>query len=397
MTSPLIIGVGMTSFGRQPDSSLKSLAGGAAAAALDDAGLEAAEIETIFASNVGAGLITGQEAVRAQVSLKQIGLGGVPTFNVENACASGSSAIHLATQYLAAGAAQTALVVGYEKMTAPDKSLAFKAINACGDIDEIAEIEAGYADDGKARSVFMDFYAEKVRKYMAWSGATKRHLAEIAAKNHTNGVSNDYAQFRNAQTADTVLASREIVDPLHLLMCSPVSDGAGAVVLATPEWAAANGRTGPKVAASKLRSDSFSQSDAQVRRIAQEAYDQAGVSPSDVDVAEVHDGSAPGELFAYEELGLAQSGEGWKLLEEGAVYRGGRVPVNPSGGLTARGHPLGATGVAQICELAWQLRGDAGDRQVQGAEVAVAHCLGGQSSFGKTTGAAAMSITVLTA
>ncbi|MEM9685231.1 MAG: thiolase family protein, partial [Pseudomonadota bacterium] len=275
--------------------------------------------------------------------------------------------------------------------------LAFKAINACGDVDEIAAIEATLGDDGKARSVFMDFYAGKVRKYMSSSGATKRHLAEIAAKNHTNGVSNGYAQFRNAQTAETVLASREIVDPLHLLMCSPVSDGAGAIVLATPEWATANGRTGPRVAASKLRSDSFSETDAQVRLIAQEAYDEAGVTPDDVDVAEVHDGSAPGELFAYEELGLAAPGEGWKLLEEGAVFRDGRIPVNPSGGLIARGHPLGATGVAQICELAWQLRGEAGDRQVADADVAVAHCLGGQSSFGKTTGAAAMSIVVLTA
>jgi acetyl-CoA acetyltransferase len=387
----------MSQFGRQPESSLKSLAGDAVTAALTDSGIEAGEIEAVFASNVGAGIITGQEAVRGQVSLKQIGIGGVPMFNIENACASGSSAVHLATHYIKSGAAQAVVAVGYEKMTAPDKSLAFKAIDACGDIEEIAEIKASYGEDQRARSVFMDFYANKINKYMAASGAEKKHLAEIAAKNHTNGVDNAYAQFRKAQTADDVLESREIVDPLHLLMCSPISDGGAAVILSTPEWAKERGLSGPSLASSKIKSDSFSNSVSQVGTIAQEAYEEAGISPADIDVAEVHDGSAPGELFAYEDLGLAAPGEGWKLIDEGAVFRGGRVPVNPSGGLIARGHPLGATGVAQICELAWQLRGDAEGRQVPGAKTAVAHCLGGQTSFGQTTGAAAMSITVLTA
>lgn len=397
MTRPIIVGVGMSKFGRQPDSTLKSLAGGAAAAALADAGMERGEIECVFAANVGAGLITGQEGIRGQVSLKEIGLGGMPLFNVENACASGSSAVHLAAKYLASGAAQTALVVGYEKMSAPDKSLAFKAIDACGDVEEIAAIKNSLGPEGAGRSVFMDFYARKVRKYLAESGATKRHLAAVAAKNHCNGIDNEHAHFRTAQTVDSVLASREIVDPLHLLMCSPVSDGGAALVLATEEWAKAHGRAGPAIAASKLRSDSFSNADSQVRRLASEAYREAGIGPDDVDLAEVHDGSAPGEVFAYEELGFAEPGRGWTLVEDGTVFRGGRRPVNAGGGLIARGHPLGATGVAQICELAWQLRGDAGALQVRGARTAVAHCLGGQAAFGKTTGAAAMSIVVLAA
>jgi acetyl-CoA acyltransferase len=396
MARPVIVGVGMTTFGQQPESTLKSLAGAAAKAALADAGLEAREIDAVFASNVGAGIITGQEAVRGQVSLKEIGVGGVPMFNVENACASGSSAVHLAAQYLASGACQTALVVGYEKMTARDRSLAFAAIDACGDVEEISAIKATLDPAERQRSIFMDFYARKVRKYMARCGATKIHLAKIAAKNHSNGVDNEFAQFRKARSVEDVLMSREIVDPLHLLMCSPISDGGAAIVLATPEWAKSNGRSGPRVASSKLRADSFSEVEAQVRMIAQEAYNDAGLTPNEIDIAEVHDGSAPGELFAYEDLGFAQPGEGWKLLEEGAVFRGGRIPVNPSGGLLARGHPLGATGVAQICELAWQLRGEAGDRQVPGAKVGVAHCLGGQTSFGNTTGAAAMSIIVVT-
>ena len=395
MKKPVVVGVGMTQFGRQPESNLKSLAGGAASAALEDAGVSAEEVSAIFGANVGAGLITGQEGVRSQVSLKDVGLGGVPQFNVENACASGSSALHLAAHYLASGAVETALVVGYEKMTAEDKSLAFKAIEACADIEEIQELKESLGPDGANRSLFMDFYAEKVREYMAGGGATKHHLAAIAAKNHTNGVANDYAQFRQARTADDVLESREIVDPLHLLMCSPISDGGAAVLLATPEWAKARGLEGPKVAGAKLRSDSFATDTRQIKDIAQEAYAEAGVTPEDVDVAEVHDGASPGELYAYEDLGFAPEGEGWKLVDDGTVFLGGAKPVNPSGGLLARGHPIGATGVAQICELAWQLRGEAGARQVEDAQVAVAHCLGGQSVFGKTTGSAAMSITVL--
>jgi acetyl-CoA acetyltransferase len=396
MMKPFIVGVGMTQFGRQPESNLKSLAGGAATAALEDAGVSAAEVGAIFGANVGAGLITGQEGVRSQVSLKDVGLGGVPQFNVENACASGSSALHLATHYIASGAVETALVVGYEKMTADDKTLAFKAIEACADVDEVQEIKDALGPEGANRSLFMDFYAEKVRKYLASSGATKEHLAAIAAKNHTNGVANDYAQFRQAQTTEDVLASREIVDPLHLLMCSPISDGGAAVLLASPEWAKARGLDGPKVAAAKLRSDSFATDIRQISAVAQEAYAEAGLTPEDVNVAEVHDGASPGELNAYEDLGFAPESEGWKLVDDGTVFLGGRLPVNPSGGLLARGHPIGATGAAQICELTWQLRGEAGDRQVAGANVAVAHCLGGQSVFGKTTGSAAMSVTILT-
>jgi len=395
--APVIVGVGMTAFGRQPDSTLKSLAGEATSRAMADAGITAEALECVFAANAGAGIVTGQESVRGQVSLKEIGVGGVPLFNVENACATGSTGLHLAVHYLKSGAAQTALVLGYEKMTAPDKSLAFKAIEACGDVDEIRAIKESLGPEGAGRSLFMDYYAEKVRAYMERTGATKETLAWVAAKNHSNGVRNDYAQFKQEQTVETVLESREIVDPLHLLMCSPISDGAAAIILATPEWAAAHGKSGPTVAATKLRSDSFSATDQQVRAIAQEAYDAARLSPDDVDVAEVHDGSAPGEIFAYEDLGLAEADQGWRLAADGETAADGRVPVNTGGGLLARGHPIGATGVAQICELAWQLRGEAGARQVSGASVAAAHCLGGQASFGKTTGGAAMSVALLTA
>ena len=394
---PVIAGIGMTRFGRHPDTSLRLLAQEAVSSALTDAGIAAGEIDCVFASNSVAGVITGQEAVRGQVSLKGLELRGAPLFNVENACASGSTAVHLATAYLAAGMADIALVVGYEKMVHPDKAVSFRALETCSDIDEMAEIKTRLGPDAANRSVFMDLYAEKVRAYLAKSGATPRHLAQIAAKNSANGTRNPLAQFQTSHDVEAVLASRTIVAPLTLLMCSGMSDGAAALILMTPDAARRRGVYGPVVAGSAVRSESYETETSQMRRVAQTAYDQAGISPADIDLAEVHDATAPGELFAYEDLALADKGAGWKLIEEGTVFPGGACPVNPSGGLLSRGHPIGATGVAQICELVLHLRGDAGARQVTGARTGVAHCLGGQASFGTTTGAAAMAVTVVTA
>ena len=194
-----------------------------------------------------------------------------------------------------------------------------------------------------------------------------------------------------------MLNSRPIVAPLTLLMCSGMSDGAAALVLMTPNAARARQIDGPVIAGSAIRSESFETGGSQMRRVAQFAYDQAGLTPADMDLAEVHDATSPGELFAYEDIGLAEYGEGWKRVDDGSVFAGGRCPVNPSGGLLSRGHPIGATGVAQVCELALHLRGDAGDRQIKGAKSGIAHCLGGQASFGNTSGAAAMAATILTA
>lgn len=397
MRNPLIVGVGMSPFGKHPEKSLKQLAGEAVKAALADARIGPEALDAVFASNSAAGLLTGQESVRGQVSLKDAGIGGAPLFNVENACASGSSAVHLAAAYIRGGAARCVLAVGYEKMAVADKGAPFRAIEACSDLEELAQLKAALGPEGAKRSIFMDFYSEKVKKYFAGSGANARHLAMIAAKNHCNGALNPYAQFRTPQTADSVLASRPVVDPLTLLMCSPISDGSAAVVIASAEWARAHGLDGPEIAASVVRTDSFSTVGSQTADTARLAYEAAGIAPGDIDVAEVHDATAAGELFGYEDIGIAAPGEGWRLVDAGDVALGGRVPVNPSGGLLARGHPLGATGVAQLCELAWQLRGTAGERQVKGARVAVAQCSGGQSAFGRTSGAAAMSVTVLRA
>lgn len=394
-TAPVIVGVGMTAFGRQPGKSLRQLAGEATLAALADAGTGVEALDAVFAANCSAGLITGQESIRGQVSLKDAGFGGAPLFNVENACASGSSAVHLAAAYIRSGAARCVLAIGYEKMVSEDRAAPFRAIEACSDLEELAELKARLGPQAQKRSIFMDFYAEKVKQYFAQSGAGPRHLAQIAAKNHSNGALNPYAQSRTPQSVESVSASREVVAPLTVLMCSPISDGAAAVIIASADWARAHAKAGPQIAASVLRTDSFTAEGSQSADVARRAYELAAIRPADIGVAEVHDATAAGELFEYENLGLASPGEAWKLVEAGDFALGGRVPVNPSGGLLARGHPLGATGVAQVCELAWQLRGDAGERQVKHARVAVAQCAGGQSAFGRTSGAAAMCVTVL--
>ncbi len=397
MSSPVIIGVGMSPFGRQPARTLRNLAAEAVTTALNDASIEAGDIGAVFASNSAAGLLTGQESIRGQVSLKETGLVGMPIFNVENACASGSSAVHLATHYVRAGAADCVLVVGYEKMFTDDRALPMRALEACSDIDELADLRARLGPSVERRSIFMDFYAEKVRRYFERTGAQPRHLAWIAAKNHSNGALNPLAQFRQVQSVESVLTARMVVEPLTLLMCSPISDGAAAIVVASAHWASTRGRQGPAIVASHIASDSLSTEGSQMAELAARAFSDAGIRPADIDVAEVHDATAAGELFEYENLGLAPQGEGWRLAETGEVALGGRVPVNPSGGLLARGHPIGATGVAQLCELTTQLRGTAGARQVKNARTAVAQCAGGQSSFGRTTGAAALSLTVLQA
>jgi acetyl-CoA acetyltransferase len=387
----------MIPFGKFPALSLSDMACGAARAAMADCGIEAGQIDAVFSSNSAAGILTGQESIRGQVSLKAAGIGGAPLFNVENACASGSSAVHLAVNYILAGAAHCVLVVGHEKMVTQDKGLAFKALEACSDIEELAALQSSLGPDGAQRSIFMDYYAKKVQTYFEASGASANHLAAIAAKNHFNGSLNPNAQFKTPRTTGDVLAARVIVDPLTLLMCSPISDGAAALVIVSSQWAANHQKSGPQIVATAFATDSFETDTPQMAVLAQRAYRLAKIEPSDIHVAEVHDATAAGELFEYENLGLAKPYEGWRLIEEGHTAIGGRIPVNPSGGLLARGHPIGATGVAQICELGWQLRGDAGDRQVKGARVGVAQCAGGQSAFGRTSGAAALCLTVVRA
>lgn len=375
-----IVGAGMTRFGKFPDRTVRDLAEEAARTAMDDAGVTAADVQRAFFGNAVSGLITGQEMIRGQIALRDLGLGPIPVLNVENACASGSSAVHQAVTSIEAGQSDLVMVVGAEKLTHEDKRRSFEAIGTAVDLERLEQLERDlYGDEPAAdgdRSFFMDVYADMAKRYMDRSGATEADFAAVAVKSHDHAATNPIAQYRDAVTVEQVLSSRHISGPLTLLMCSPIGDGAAALLLASEERAEQMRADAVKVAASVLVSG-LGTDDDPAGIGARQAYEQAGLGPDDVDVVEVHDAAAPAELIMYEELGLCGPGEGPKLLASNETRIGGRVPVNPSGGLISKGHPVGATGVAQLVELTEQLRGRCGERQVEGARVALAENGGG--------------------
>ena len=392
MRDVAILGAGMTRFGKYLDRSLKDLAREATTGALESTGVEASAIEAAVVGNAMAGLITGQECVRGQVVLREMGIGGIPVVNTENACASSASALHIGWLYVASGMYDVVLALGMEKLYHEDKSRSFSALASAVDVEFMDQIvnrmrlateqstsgeEAGTASG--ARSTFMDFYAGKAREHMERYGTTKEQFAKVAAKNHSNGSLNPRAQYQNRRTAEEVLASPLIAEPLTRLMCSPIGDGATAVVLVSAEKARQIGGRPVWVRASVLGSgkDHVPGEPSSVERLSRRAYEVAGIGPRDLDVVEVHDASAPAEVVSCEALGLCEAGGGGQLIEENVTALGGRVPVNTSGGLLSKGHPVGATGIAQVCELFWQLRGEAGARQVEGAKVGLAENAGG--------------------
>jgi acetyl-CoA acetyltransferase len=377
-------GVGMVPFGRFLDRPLRRLAEDAATLALKDAGLTPDDIDVIFFSNSVAGITTGQEAIRGQTALRGTGLLGKPVFNVENACASGSSAFLLARTGLLAGTWRRALVVGAEKMVHADKSIPFKALAAASDLSDIPE-----GTDTGGKSVFMDLYAERTREYMERSGTTQEDLAAAVVKNRRHASLNPAAQFRSPVTIEEVLNSGDVAWPLTRFMCSPVSDGAAALVLTAGDGDGAN-RPEVEVLASVLHSSDPAEHGGYVARVARMAYEAAGVGPEDIDVVELHDAAAPAELEYSEALGLCPDNGGAELLRSGATAIGGRLPINPGGGLVARGHPVGATGVAQLVEITLQLRGGAGERQCEGARIGLVQNAGG--SVGGATAASAVHI-----
>lgn len=403
-----LAGLGMTRFGKHMDTGLKALGAEAVREALADAGVAPEQLQAAFVGNAAAGLLTGQESIRGQVILRGMGLGRLPVINVENACASGSTAIHQACAMVSAGVYDVVLALGVEKLYHPDKRRTFSAFSGAVDVEALAAILEGLqrsakqggaseaaAGAGEKRSMFMDIYALAARAHMARYGTTKEQFAAVAAKNSLHGSLNPRAQFRDALSVADVLAAPMVAEPLTRPMCSPIGDGAAAVVVVSPREARALGLSKPvRVAATVLRSgwDHGGDEPGTVEVCAAEAYEQAGIGPQDLHVVEVHDASAPAEIFAYESLGLCPAGEGGKLVESGATRLGGRIPVNPSGGLLRKGHPVGASGVAQIVELAEQLQGRSGARQVEGARVALAQNGGGNIGID----AAAMCVTILT-
>lgn len=373
MSNPRIIGVGMTRFGRHPDRTLKSLSHEAATAALKDAGVEPASLELAVVGNGMAGIMTGQESVRGQVVLRDLGIGGVPVINVDNACASSSTALHVACNAVRAGQADCVLALGMEKLYHRDRSRSMMALSAATEVPE------GGATANES-SPFMELYAERVRRYMAEHDLSVEQLAWVSSKNHQHAVHNPLAQYRDPYTPEEVLASPMVAEPLTRLMCSPITDGAAAAVVVSEHVARRLAGRPVEVRASTLVSGDPTvdqDNEAVVARAAHRAFDAAGLGPEDVRVAEVHDAAASGELLAYAALGLCEPGEEARLISDRDTALGGRMPVNPSGGLESKGNPSGATGLGQIAELVWQLRGDANGRQVEGARVALAENAGG--------------------
>jgi acetyl-CoA acyltransferase len=388
-----VVGVGMTRFGRWLDRSLKSLVAEAVLQAFKDANCRAADIEAAFFSNTTQSIIEGQHLIRGQIALREIGIESIPIVNVENACASGSTAFYQAINHLRAGAADIALVVGAEKMYDEDRLKSAVIFDGGWDVHEskaiaerLAAIGAGFPTPaGRGPGVaspFMELYASLAKGHMNRFGTTERQLATVAAKNHRHSTLNPLSQYQNDMSVEDVLAGKLIAWPLTLPMCSPISDGAAAAILCTKRALQRLSDVRPiSVLGCALASGSsreWSDAEAHIcRRAADKAYDEAGVGPKDMSVAEVHDASAFAEIVQVENLSFCEVGEGGSLSERGETALGGRIPVNPSGGLESKGHPIGATGLGQIYELVQQLRGEAGARQVADARLAIAENGGG--------------------
>ena len=362
MTGVSVVGVGLTPFGRFPERTLADIGWPAVKMALADAGIEGRRVEAAFCGSALGGMMSGQRI------LGRIGLTGIPITNVENACSSSSSALRQAVMAIRSGQHDIVLVLGAEKLT--------KFGGGTLPLEE-EDWEVGLG------LVMPAVYAMRAQRYMHEYGLTAAQLAGISVKNRRHGTLNPDAQMRKAVTVEEVLASRPVADPFTLLQCCPTGDGAAALVLCADRIAAQIRRDPIRVVASDLTSGRYTAGFRDMTtpeitvRGAAEAYEEAGLGPADVDVAEVHDAFSIAELLYYEAFGFCGRGEAGALLDSGATTFGGSIVVNPSGGLLAKGHPIGATGAAQAVEIVRQLRGECGPRQVEGARVGLTHATGG--------------------
>jgi len=365
MRDVYVAGVGMIRFGRYKDRDVPDLGGEAALLALGDAGLTMRDVELL-----AAGCLFQANAMVGQRILQEIGQTGIPVVNVANACATGSTAFREAWMAVASGEHDVALAVGVEQMG--KMGLLTGGGGGSGIRTE------GVIGSGLMPAVFGQAGMEHMRKY----GTTQAQFAKVAVKNHRHSTKNPLSQYQVEVSLEDVLQSRTVAYPNTLYMCCPTGDGSAAAVLVSPEKARQLGAK-VKVLASVLTSDPWTDRDLTLpdvstltRNAAKQAYAKAGVGPEDVDLVELHDCFATAELLHYENLGLCGDGEAGRMIDEGETAHGGRVPVNVSGGLLSKGHPLGATGVANIFEVTQHLRGRAGDRQVEGAKVGLAHVIG---------------------
>lgn len=396
MADIYIAGIGMTKFGRHPDLSYQELTRQAVDLALEDAGASKHDIGQAVFSSCVIGFLQGQDMIPGQIALRSMGFEGIPIFNVEGACASASMAMHLAAQAIKAGSTDIALAVGTEKMNTSDKEKMFAAFDSAWDVssvdanrERLLKMGEGItpppnSQSKKPYSMFMDVYAGFCRQHMKTFGTTQRQIAAVAAKNHGHSVHNPLSQYRVPYTVDEVMAAAPITYPLTLPMCAPISDGSAAVVLCNAaglKRLTGDTRRAVRLLASVVRSGSSRDSADYKSHItalaARQAYETAGVSPDDIDVAEVHDATAMGEIIQAENLELVPFGEAGPAAERGEFTIGGRIPINTSGGLESKGHPIGATGLGQVYELVTQIRGEAGPRQVAGANMAIQENGGG--------------------
>ena len=367
MREVAVIGVGSTVFGRFPTKLVTGLGFEAANAAVKDCKIDKKDIQVAYASTVFGGAVLGQRI------LNELGISGIEVLNVENACAGGASAFRGVWWAIASGLYDIGIAIGAESMgTSP---IAGKLIQP-----EKGDLHGQFGNNMPAHFAF------GMKRHMEKYGTTLEQFAKISVKNHYNGCMNPYSQYKKEMTVEEILNSRIICEPITLLQCCPNSDGAAAAILCSMDIAEKYSSKPIRVAASVLkmgdyeyRWDDMAISDLSVK-CAKEAYEMCGYKPEDIDVCELHDAFTYSEIAHYEELGFCDFGEGGRFIDEGMSYIGGMVAVNPSGGLLAKGHPVSATGVAQIAEIVWQLRGEAGKRQQRNAKVGLAHTMGGEVS-----------------
>lgn len=378
-----VVGVGLTKFekpGRREGWDYPQMAKESGTKALEDAGLEFDQVEEAYAGYVFGDSSCGERAVY------ELGMTGIPIINVNNNCSTGSTALYLAARSIRGGLADCALAIGFEKMSPGSLSMMYsdreeplaKHIKALAELSEPAEPFAAW--------MFGAAGVEHMRMY----GSTPEHFAKIAEKNHRHSTNNPYAQFQDEYTLAQIQEAKMIYGPMGLtrLQCSPTSDGSAAAIVASEDFVDKHGLCdrAVEIVGQAMVTDLTSTFDTNLardivgadmsRKAAEAVYAQANITPDDVDVIELHDCFSANELLSYEALGLAATGEGHHLVDSGDTTYGGKWVINPSGGLISKGHPLGATGLAQCSELTWQLRGTAGKRQVEGAAVALQHNIG---------------------
>lgn len=378
MRDVAIVGIGITKFGELWDTSFRDLFVDAGVRALEDAEMDGSEIDAMYVGNMSAGQFIRQEHVGSLIA-DHAGLVPVPCTRVEAACASGGLALREAFISIASGIHDIVVAGGIEKMTDILTDQTTGALAAAGDREWEAYVG----------TTFPGLYALMARRHMHNFGTTKEQMAMVAVKNHKNGTLNPHAQYQREITVENVLNSPIVTEPLNLFDCSPISDGGAAVVLAPAETAKKYTDTPIFIAGSGQASGTLSLHDRKslteipaITRAARIAYEMAGVDSGDIDLAEVHDCFTIAEIMAIEDLGFCKKGEGGKITEEGETAPNGRIPVNTSGGLKAKGHPVGATGIAQTVETTSQLRGEAGKRQIDGAEIGLTHNVGGSGGTG---------------